>query len=212
MTGPPSARIFGLGLAVLFALLDLAAPVGAPPGGARRLLRALPAGVLAVTLRLADAPPLLAVALLAFAASDALGLDDADRRGVGAGTTTLLAQLLLVAAVWELAAPALLLRAPWRMGAGLLVLSAGAGVLWRRPAAGPLKALAPGSALLLAVAAAGAGAQGSVGLTLAFVTAAVLWSVAAGAALWRPGVPARWERALRSAAPLALAWPLLPPR
>lgn len=206
-----TAGALGLGLAVLFALLDLAVPAGPSPRGARRLLRALPAGVLAVTLRLADAPPLAAAALLAFAVADALALDGGEA-GVGALTTALLARLLLAAAVWELASPALLLREPWRAAEGSAVLVAGAVLLWRRRPEGPLKALAPLPILLMAAAALGAGAQGFPLLAYAFTAAVGLWSAAAGLELWRaePAAGSRWERALRSAAPLALAWPLLP--
>ena len=201
----------GLALSVLAALLDLAVPAGPAPRGARRLLRALPAGVLAVTLRLAEAPPLPAAALLAFAVADALSLDGGEA-DVGAWTTTLLAQLLLVAALWELASPALPLREPWRIAPAAAVLAIGVVLLWRRRPTGPLKALAPLPVLLLAAAAAGASAQG-VGVLATFFTAAVgLWSVVAGLEVWRsePGGLSRRERALRSAAPLALAWPLLP--
>ena len=201
----------GLGFAVLSALLDLAVPVGPSPRGARRLLRAFPAGVLAVTLRLADAPPLVAAALLAFAVADALALDGGEA-GVGALTTTLLADLMLAAVLWELASPSLLAREPWRTVPGLATLAGGLALLGRRRPSGPLKALSPLPVLLLAVAALGAAAQGSGALTWSFIAAVGLWSAAASLKLRRSDATgmSRWERGLRSAAPLALAWPLLP--
>ncbi len=200
------------GAAVLLAFLDLAAPASGTPPGVRRLLRAAPAGALAVALRLAGAPPPPAAALLAFAVADALALDGREA-GVGGWTLTLLAELLLAAAMWELASPGLLVRQPWRAAEALAVLAGGGALLLRgRRPRGEMGALAPAPVLLLAAAALGAGAQPIADLALPFAAAVALWS-AATALAWLTG-PAegmgRAQRALRSGAALVLAWPLLP--
>ena len=208
MTGASAA----FALAVASALLDLATPTSATPSGVRRLVRALPAGSLAVALRLAGAPPLPALALLAFAVADALALDGREA-GVGGWTLTLLAQLLLAAALWELASPGLLPHAPWR-GAGALAVAAGGLALIRagRRPQGEMAALAFVSVGLLAVAATGAGAQPLAAWALPFGAAVALWATATALSWWRGPVAglARADRALRSGAALAFALPLLP--
>ena len=201
-------------LAALAAAADLAWSATPRPSAARRLLRAAPAGALAVALRLADAPPLPATALLAFAVADAIAADGREP-GLGGWTLSLLALLLLAAALWELASPARLAREPWRLALAVGVLASGAAVVWRRREAprGELDGLAPVSVLLLGVAAAGAGAQPTPALALPFALAVALSAAAAFAKLGRPATLGlgRLERALRSAAPAALALPLLPP-
>ena len=199
--------------AAIAALLDLAAPAGPAPSGVRRLLRAAPAGALAVALRLAGAPPLPAVALFAVAVADALALDGREP-GVGGWTMALLAQLLLAAALFELASPGLLLRQPWRGAEAAVVLAGGLALLVRgRRPRGELAALAPVGIVLLTAAALGAGAQPLPALALPWTAAVALWAATAGAAWWRTASAGlgRAERALRSAAALALAVPLLPP-
>ncbi len=207
-----TAAAAALALAGLAALLDLALPAPAAPSGVRRLLRAAPAGVLAVTLRIAGAPPLPAAALLAFAVADAMALDGREL-GVGGWTLTLLGDLLLAAALWELASPALLLRQPWR-GVGAAALLAAAVLLARgdRRLRDELAGLAIVAALLLAAAAAGAGAQPATELAWPFAAGIGLWAAEAAYG-WRRGAVAglgRIARALRSAAAFALAAPLLP--
>ena len=208
MTGAAAA----VGLAAAAALLDLAAPASATPSGVRRLVRALPAGALAVALRLAGAPPLPGLALLAFAVADALALDGREA-GVGGWTVTLLAQLVLAAALWELASPRLLAHAPWR-GAGALAVVAGGLALIRtgRRPRGELAPLALVSVGLLAAAAAAAGAQPLTAWALPFGAAVALWAAVTARAWWSgPGEePSRADSALRSGAALAFALPLLP--
>ncbi len=144
------------------------------PEWRRTTVKAAAVGALAVAARLADAPPLLALALALSAVGDAaLAIDP--RRTLPAGLTAfLLAHVTYVALFCELGSPHALLTEPWRLAwavAALVAAGALLRVLW--PGLGALKAAV--SAYALAIAAMTAAA---LTLELSF------WPAMLGAALF----------------------------
>lgn len=201
----------GVLAAAALAAGDVALPLRSPTPGWRRLLRAAPAGLLAVLSRGADAPALLGLSLFLLALADAADVERTPEFGAAELATRTVALLVVAAFALEMGGTARL-AAPWPWLAGLMVGGAGAALLLRRPMlrTGPVGVLAP-----LPPLAAGAVALTAVTLPSHLLLVAVgcgLLILATGVELaFRPGAVTRTERALRSLAALALAWPFLRP-
>ena len=121
------------------------------PDWRRTVVKAAAVGALAVAARLADAPPLLALALALSAVGDA-ALAIHPTRTLPAGLTAfLLAHVTYVALFIELGTPALLLSQPWRLGGAIFALAAACALLrllW--PSLGALRAAVAAYAVAIA--------------------------------------------------------------